>query len=193
MFASLKKHFLTIFGKIKVSKYPMWLSYNPTTFLAKGEQYREAVEVLQPGYIIGRGYTDYLDVWFIPGNYSHTCICTKVGEWDQKIVHAMSCGVFEQDLIDFLRCDRFIIFKPKKFRQKAIKLAKSFVGREYDFDFKIGNDKLYCHELCARCYPDLQLEPENVGFGKKAYTIQSFVKSPDFEVVYEFNPKNKNT
>ena len=191
MFKWLREKFLTIFGRIKISKYPMWFSYSPTTFLAKGRQFREAVEVLQPGYVIGRGYTDYLDGYFIPGQYSHTGICVKNSEWEQSMIHAMSVGVFQQDLVDFLRCDRFIIFKPRKDLKKAVRIAKSLVGRPYDFDFKTNNKAYYCHELTAYCFPNLKIEQMNVMFGKKAYTIDSFINSPDFEVVYEFDPRKE--
>ena len=162
MFTWLKETFLTIFGKIKVSKYPMWLSYSPTTYKVKGEQYRQAVEVLKPGYVIGRGYDDYLDGWFIPGDYSHTCICSANNELYQYVIHAMSQGVFQQDLIDFLKCDRFVIFKPKKYLQKAVKIAKSLIGQKYDFSFKSGNGRYYCHELTRSCFPDLDVKETKV-------------------------------
>lgn len=187
MFNWLKKTFLTIFGRIKVSKYPLWFSYSPTTYLAKGKQFREAVEVLKPGYVIARGYNDYLDGYFIPGQYSHTCICSKLSEWEQYIIHSMAYGVFQQDLIDFLRCDKFVIFKPRKHLKKAVRIAKSLIGRNYDFDFKNGNDGLYCHEMTAKCFPDLDIKPIKIGFGKEVYTVDSFINSPDFEIVYEFN------
>ena len=56
----LKSKLLTIFGRIKVSKYPMWLSYSPTTYKVKGEQIRQAIKLLKPGYVIGRGYDERL-------------------------------------------------------------------------------------------------------------------------------------
>lgn len=189
MFKWLKEKILTIFGKIKVSKYPLWLTYNPSTFQAKGDQYRKAVEILEPGYIIGRGYEDYLDGYFIPGDYSHSCICSSMLTNGQKIIHSMAYGVFEEDLIDFLRCDRFVIFKPKKCLKKAVKIAKSLIGKKYDFDFDLENNKYYCHEFCATCYPDLDIKPIKTKYGKEAYTIDSFINSKDFEIVYEFNPK----
>lgn len=188
MFSWLKRKILTIFGRIKISKYPMWLSYCPTTYKVRGEQYREAVEVLESGYVIGRGYDSYLDGYFIPGDYSHTCLCSKIGEWEQFVIHSMAHGVFQQDLIDFLRCDRFVIFKPKKCLRKAVNIAKKLIGKPYDFSFKEGNGKYYCHEMTAKCFPDLNIKPVKIAFGKEAYTIQSFIDSPDFEIVYEYNP-----
>lgn len=191
MFKWLWKKFLTIFGRIKVSKYPMWLSYNPTTFLAKGEQYRKAVQFLKPGYVIARGYNDYLDGYFIPGDYTHSGICTECNSESQQMIHSMSCGVFQEDVVDFLRCDKFIIFKPRKCLKKAIRKAKSLIGQQYDFTFNLDNGAYYCHELIAVCYKDLDIKTVKATFGKEAYTVQSFIDSPDFEVVYEYNPEKK--
>ena len=189
MFKRLKEKLLTVFGSIKVSKYPMWVSYSPTTYKAKGKQYREVVDLLKPGYVLGRGYDDYLDGYFIPGNYSHSGICARMGDNIETVIHSMSCGVFEQDLIDFLRCDRFVIFKPRKGLRNAVKIAHSLIGKKYDFDFVVGNNSYYCHEMVAKCYPDLDIKPVKTLFGKMAYTIDSFIQSPDFEIVYEFNDK----
>lgn len=191
MFAWLKRKLLTIFGRIKISKYPMWLSYSPTTYKVRGEQVRQAIEVLKPGYVIGRGYDDYLDGFFIPGDYSHTGICTTNNCWDQYVIHSMAQGVFQQDLIDFLKCDRFVIFKPRKYCQKAVKIAKSMLGRKYDFDIKDNNSEYYCHELTAACFPDLDIKEIRIAGIKKAYTIDSFIDSPDFEIVYEYNPNKE--
>ena len=169
----------------------MWLSYNPITYKVKGEHYRQAIKVLKPGYVIGRGYDDYLDGYFIPGDYSHTSICVSNNNEEASVIHSMAPGVFKQDLIDFLRCDRFVIFKPKSGLKKAVNIAKTLVGRKYDFDFRAGNNSYYCHEMVAECFPCLNI-PKFKSYGKETYTIQSFINSSDFEIVYEFNPKKNN-
>lgn len=61
MFNYFKKLFLTIFGKIKVFRWPMFIVYDPSTYLVKGQQIREILDIIKPGYIIGRGYDNYLD------------------------------------------------------------------------------------------------------------------------------------
>ena len=45
--------------------------------------------------------------------------------------------------------------------------------------------------MTAYCFPGLKIDQVDVMFGKKAYTIDSFINSPDFEVVYEFDPKKE--
>lgn len=190
MFKTIKKKILTILGRIKISKYPLFISYCPTSYKVRGKQFRELKDLLKPGYVIGRGYSDYLDGYFIPGEYSHTSICYKNDKMDQLVIHAMAHGVFQEDLIDFLRCDKIIVFKPKKYLKKATSIAKKLIGKPYDFDFDNNNGCYYCHEMTAKCFPDLDVQEITVSkfLNKKAYTIDSFIKSNDFEVVYEYNP-----
>lgn len=193
MFKAIKRLFLTIFGKIKVFKFPMFLVYDPHTYSVRGDQVRKVLDIIKPGYIIGRGYDNYLDGFFIPGKYSHTCIVSKVDPVKQTIIHAMSQGVFEEDILDFLRCDRIIVFKPRSGRMNAVKTARKALGKPYDFDFETDDASFYCHELTRHCYPNLEIEPVQVGhlfWKKQVFTIDSFTSSPDMEVVYEFDPKD---
>ena len=54
--------------------------------------------------------------------YSHGAI--YVG--DGKIIHAISKGCSYINAIDFMRCDRICILRPKRGITAALKLAKSF-------------------------------------------------------------------
>ena len=194
MFNYLKKLFLTIFGKIKVFKWPMFIVYDPSTYLVKGQQIREILGIIKPGYIIGRGYDNYLDGWFIPGRYSHTAVVATVKPNKQTVIHSMSQGVFEQDILDFLKCDRIVIFKPRNGRSVAVKTARKMIGKGYDFDFETNDDRFYCHELTQYCFPKLEISPVTIGhwwWKREVYTIDSFTESPDLEIVYEFDPKNE--
>ena len=176
MFKWLKRVFLTMFGKIKVFKYPMFIVYDPHTYAVHGEQVREILRLVKPGYIIGRGYDNYLDGAFIPGRYSHTGIVAMANPDKHTIIHAMSQGVFEQDLLDFLRCDRVVVFKPRTRRTNAVKAARKALGKSYDFDFETGDEQFYCHELSAHCYPSLDVKPMTVGkwfWKREVYTIAS--------------------
>ena len=158
MLNKLKQWFLTIFGDIKVYKYPMFIVYCPDTFKVKGTDTREALNTLEPGDIVLRKYVHYLDGYFIPGEYSHSSIYVGNG----KIIHAVADGVEYIDAIDFLRCDGFCIMRPndKKIAEKAVEFAKVVAATRtgYDFDFKSGNSTYYCHELVATAYKDLEIE-----------------------------------
>ena len=187
----IKRCLLNILGDIKVYRFPMFIIYDPTTFAVKGYHTRQAINALQPGDIVMRGYSMYLDGFFIPGEFSHSSI--YVG--DNTIVHAVAEGVQTIDVIDFLRCDRFCIMRPKDatLAAKAVKEANSFIGTPYDFDFVEGTDAFYCHEMTAECYSDCDIAMQGVrilGFKcAPRYTCDSFLTNGNFEKIMEVNPK----
>lgn len=187
----LKSKFLTIFGDIKVFKYPFWIVYDPEQYQISGTKLREILNVLQPGDIIARGYVNYLDGYFIPGRYSHTGI--YIGA--DTMIHSVAEGVCKVDVLDFLQCDRCCIIRPKNRNAvtDAIDRAHMYLGTKYDFSFSAGDDALYCHELTAACYEGLKIEkhiPTLFGGmvkGKEPlYLAQSFIESEDFKVIGEW-------
>lgn len=188
---ALKSKLLTWFGDIKIYKYPFWMIYCPSTYLVKGKETRIAINMIRDGDLILRGYRDYLDGKFIPGAYSHTGI--YVG--DGKMIHATAEGVNCVDIIDFLRCDRFVILRPIGGQDIAIARAKTFLEKKlaYDFNFESWNNAMYCHELGAQCYYGILKIEKKVPTlfrglikGNPAYLAESFLDSPDFEKIYEF-------
>lgn len=196
MLYKIKSNLLRIFGCIRVFKYPFWAVYNPATFAAKGAHYRQASRIIKPGDILLRGYNEYLDGYFIPGAYSHSCV--YVGGERRLVLHAMSPGVIEDDLVDFLRCDRFCILRPRDGTKTAVKLARSNKGIPYDYNFEIGTARFYCHEFTASCFPGLSIEPKTpvwfkglVSSKRRVYLAESFLTSSDFELIMEFNPKEQ--
>ena len=74
MFKKIKKLFLNILGDIKVYRFPFFMIYDPTTFLIKGYHTRQAINAIQTGCIVLRGYKCYADGFFIPGDFSHSGI-----------------------------------------------------------------------------------------------------------------------
>ena len=183
----LKKKGLDIIGDIKVYRFPFFMIYDPSTFRVKGYHTRQAMELVKPGDLILRKYVNYLDGFFIPGEYSHTGI--YVG--DGQMVHAVSENVSHIDIIDFLRCDSFCILRAKDqaLVPRAIEIAESLVGSSYDFDFEDSNSGFYCHELGVSCYPTLDLKKKPVKILgirlKERYLSSTFTESDDFETVLE--------
>ena len=107
---SIKSVLLSIFGDIKVYKWPFFMVYCPTSFRVKGFHTLEAMRFLQPGDIIQRKFINYLDGYFIPGSYSHTGIYIK----DSTVIHAIAeGGVSETSVIDFMRCDAVRILRTR--------------------------------------------------------------------------------
>ena len=56
----LKRQFLTCFGDIKVFRWPMFIVYDPGSYLIKGELIREVINLIEPGDILLRKYKNYL-------------------------------------------------------------------------------------------------------------------------------------
>lgn len=197
--------FLTFFGDIKCFRYPCWLVYDPDDYQVTGDKVLEIMEILKPGDIILRGYNRYLDGKFINifgidtskteigGDWSHGAIYIGKG----KIIHAIAEGVSMTDVIDFTRCDRICIFRPKKQQSVAIKNAKKFLKDNvpYDFSFENSASSLYCFELAALSYKKLNIPTFNIKkfFGlinkKNIYVAQSFLNSKDLDLVFCLNPK----
>ena len=180
---------MTWFGNIKVFKWPLFIVYDPTSFKVTGEQILEILEILEPGDVILRKFDSYADSKFIPGDYSHGAV--YVG--DNKIIHAVAEGVSEIDAVSFCMCDRICILRPRAGVRNAIAKAKKFAKDKvpYDFAYKRNSSALYCFELCAECYPKLDIKPRDVKklFGllrkKNVYLAESFTSSPDFKMVFQ--------
>lgn len=135
---SFSERFLTVFGDIKFYRFPFFLVYDPGSYQVKGEDVRELLDILQPGDILLRAYTNYLDGKFIPGLFSHAALYygemtealrPKIGErvknandrrraqeelfkpGKQMVVHAMAEGVFVEDILTFSRCDKMAVMR----------------------------------------------------------------------------------
>lgn len=132
---TLLQKFLTIFGDIKIFRWPLFLLYHPVGYGVKGEDVREVIDTVRPGDILVRGYRDYLDGHFIPGYFSHVGIfvgeLTEADRPDlektaaalgkghqshfrtgkQMVVHALAEGVLTEDVINFCRCDYMAVLR----------------------------------------------------------------------------------
>ncbi len=181
MLTYVRNSFLKFFGDIKIFKFPLFILYDPGSYKVKGYEVRKVIDSVKPGDIMVRGYSNYLDGYFIPGFFSHTGlylgetkktdlvmpeIVEKVFyEGKQAVIHSMAEGVFMEDLINFCKCDYLVILRRnqqiepkvnfnedfKKVYQKAMKN----LGKGYDFKFDfsdIGN--LSCTELVFICNED---------------------------------------
>ena len=187
----IKQAFLTVFGDIKIYKFPFFMIYCPTTFKVKGYHTRNVMDVIKPGDIVLRKYVDDLDGYFIPGRYSHSSI--YVG--DGQIIHAVADGVEYIDLIDFLRCDDFCVLRQddeeaaKKACEFAIQAEKD--KAKYDFDFMSDNNDYYCHELVATAYSDLNIQKKSVKMFKifklqPRFLAESFLEDTRFKKIINF-------
>lgn len=187
--------FLTQFGNIKVFRFPLFWVYDPDDYQVTGQKVHELMKMLKPGDVILRGYSHYLDGFFIPNSLKFSHASIYMG--DGRIIHAIAEGVSETNLIEFTRCDRIAVFRPKKGMKKAMKKAQDFLDENtpYDFGYTKGESELYCFELCGECYNMLQIPTYEVkkflGLVKRenTYLADSFFESPDFELIFQYNPK----
>ena len=187
--------FLTMFGDVKVFKWPFWIVYDPECFKMPGEKIIDLIDCIQPGDVILRGYDMYLDSAFIDSKraYSHAGLYIGANE----VIHAVAPNVSKCNIIDFCECDRIAVVRPKKGQKNAIKLAKKFLKDNipYDFNFADNREALYCFELAAESYPKLSIPRKTVSkfFGilkkKNVVLSDSFFESKDFKLIFEYNPK----
>jgi uncharacterized protein YycO len=178
-----------IFTSLQFFPFPFFILWGTTTYKVKGHHQRKILNNLQVGDVIMRRYDRYVTAWFIPGYWKHVGI--YVG--DNKIVHAMTRGVIEEDILTYLRADQIAILRVKKEHQKKAKQeigekAKSYIGRSYDFDFNtVCNDALYCSELIKECYkdyPDLEFKVKEKGLFSKGAIPPDYLMNAGFEVIY---------
>ena len=186
--------FLTVFGDIKVFSWPMWIVYDPDDFEVTGAKTAQMLQALKPGDVVVRGYKHYADGKFIPSKSGWSHGAVYVGGWE--IVHAVASGVQYIDAIEFARCDRIAVLRPRKNAKSAVKKARKYAKENvpYDFGFEHGTSALYCFELCGECYDGLDVKKKTTSalfglFKKEVYLAESFFESPDFEVVMEYNPR----
>jgi len=157
----IQAKFLEYFGRAKISKFPPFLYIAPKTYKLKGFHYYEAIQDLEPGDILLRGFDDYLDGFFIPGKYSHAGIYvgrTETGV--RQVVHAMTPDVQYTDLVTFMRAERIAVVRPSVLlidKHKAIEHAKQQIGKPYDYDFifeenEVADTRFSCSELIWSSY-----------------------------------------
>ncbi|MFA6053446.1 MAG: YiiX/YebB-like N1pC/P60 family cysteine hydrolase [Methylobacter sp.] len=187
---ALKRTVLTIFGDIKIFKWPFFVIYQPASFRVKGRHTRKIMACILPGDVVMRAYVDYLDGYFIPKGESG---CSHSGLYvgDNQVVHSIAEGSTLIDIIDFCRADKIIVLRPSDHQAWAIDHAKKCADENipYDFNFTPGPGKYYCHEFTASCYPDLKIKPLSrkiLGFisSPKAFLADSFYTNKNFKKIY---------
>ena len=138
----LTEGFLTVFGDLKVYRWPMFLIYDPGGYEIKGPAVREVMNAVRPGDILVRGYKTYLDSYFIPGYFNHAGLYlgevaprdldrvrlhagrSQFRAGEQMVIHALAEGVLMEDLLNFCRCDYMAVLR---FPQRI----QAEVGRDF--------------------------------------------------------------
>ena len=119
----------------------------------RAEHILKMMDIIQPGDIICRKYTYYLDSILIPGEFSHSGLVFD----SSKMGHSIAEGCQYIHPIDFVKdTDGFIICRPKYEKPadlvRVFDLAKWYIDNKVQYDFMFNDiKKLYCHEFTCRC------------------------------------------
>lgn len=174
---------------LQVFPYPLFILWGPTSYKVKGHHARNVIDKLEVGDIILRRYDHYVTSWVIPGWWKHVGI--YVG--DNKIIHADTRGVLEEDILTYLRTDYVCVMRaPENYQDLAKKeipdRARVHLGKPYDFEFATNNDeRFYCTELVKKCffdYYDIKFKIKDKGFFGKGAIIPDYIMDAGFELVY---------
>ena len=190
---NLQKHVFGFIGDIKWSglTHPFWFTINATGYKLKGEHYRKLKKRLQPGDIVIRRFEGYIDKWFIPGFWNHAGLYIgDDGEKLEQVVHAVSEGVIQEDILNFMRTDHMLVLRlaPQEGNETAaegaVNKAKSIVGKPYDFgfDFKDTN-RFSCTELVDYCYPGVVQGKKR--FGRETIIADDFYSSDALTTIWD--------
>lgn len=141
-------------SEVQIVSHPLWLVTGPVHNKVKAEHIRQVLSVVRQGDIIFRRQERALGTKVIPGYFSHVGIVKN----KTTVIHAVSVGVVEEDILDFLRTDACAVLHipDAALRRKAANKAKSCLGKPYDYIFDSDDKRaLYCTELAMYCYPDV--------------------------------------
>lgn len=184
IFRKLKEAFINFFGNIRVFKGGIVLFGGPAYGL-KGPDWRDILNLIQPGDIIGNSHKHYVSSFFIKGDFGHVGL--YVG--NNKIIHVVTAGIVKEDILTFLRADGAFIVRPKdqSVVEDAIKKAYTQLAKkvEYDYDFdKQDIDEFYCSEFTDYCtgYPLRSSMDEDKKF---ILPDDYLIPSEKFEIIYK--------
>ncbi|ALG67860.1 YiiX/YebB-like N1pC/P60 family cysteine hydrolase [Beggiatoa leptomitoformis] len=126
---SFVEKLLTFLSRLKGYKSPLFIVYQPHSFLIKGKDTQEVMHLIKPGDILLRTYNNYLDKYFVKGTFTHAGLylgevtenhlrqIAKVDKPEryatgtQMVIHALADTVILEDLIQFCRCDALAILR----------------------------------------------------------------------------------
>ncbi len=213
MLSYIRNGFLKFFGDIKIFKFPFFILYDPGSYKVKGYEVRKVIDSVKAGDIMVRGYSNYLDGYFIPGFFSHAglylgetkktdAVMPEIVEKDfyegkQVVIHSMAEGVFMEDLINFCKCDYLVILRRNQQTEPGVDFGEDFknvyrkamknLGKGYDFKFDFSDyGNLSCTELVYVCNEDF-LPLYNVKLKKRRVLLASReILIPDDFITKEF-------
>jgi len=182
------KLIIKLFGDVQFFPAPMFcLFWGDTHYQVKGGEVREVLNMLEVGDILVCRFDRYVSSWFIPGFWTHVAL--YVG--DDKVVHAMTKGVVEDDVLTFMRTDYVAVLRlpvDDHLKDRSVELVREFIGKDYDFLFETTDDeRVYCSELVKRGYPGVLDD-----LGSEAIPPDRFFEIEGVKVVHDSREWRKN-
>lgn len=113
----------------------------------KGPDMRSILDVLQPGDVLLRRFSNTLGSILTPGYFSHAAFYYG----DNKVIHMLGEGIVEQDILTFMCCDDVVVLRPPSekillAREKSQFYLKENIEYDYHFD-KVSKKRFYCTEF----------------------------------------------
>ena len=135
---------------------------------------------LQPGDILNSRAEGEFTNLVIPGFFKHSSLYMG----DGKVIEAVGEGVRSISLVDFL-VDKDIIgvYRPTWLDAKphlACISIEKYLGKKYDYLFKLGTKEFYCSELVYQAYRDAH---PSMGFKRRTIFDIETVLPDDFMCV----------
>jgi uncharacterized protein YycO len=133
--------------------YPLGIVlYGQTGYKVKGDDTRKLIDTLKRGDVLLTAYDHYLGYFFM--HWGHAGI--YVGE--NRVVHMLGDGIKNEDILTFSRKDHIMVLRcdDKHRADKAADKAEALYSDDiqYDYDFKLGNETMYCSELVWHVYDE---------------------------------------
>jgi len=122
----------------------------------RAKDYREIVEVASPGMILLSKIDGQMTNLFIPGEYKHGAVYRD----EFTVVEAISKGVVQTDIIDFLLTkDKVCLLEPMFADRDQMEQVADWCDLQlgFPYDYKFGGDvkAFYCFELAYAAYKEI--------------------------------------
>ena len=143
---NIKSKVIYFFAHIRLYWLGFMLFGDPACKI-KGPHMRAILDVLQPGDVLLRRFSNTLGSMLTPGYFSHAAFYFG----DNKVIHMLGDGIVEEDILTFMECDDIAVIRPpaeKIFRAKEKSLLYLKEGIEYDYHFDtVSKKRFYCTEF----------------------------------------------
>lgn len=143
---------------------------------------------LQAGDVILSHCNGFISNWLIGDFYTHAAIYSAYN----TIVEATGEGVHSKHLFDYLKdLDYLIVLRYKNLsidQTVFYNLLAKTLGKKYDYTFEQSAERFYCSELIDYLFKNLDIGYNSIRekyLWKSVVTPQSFLKHPQFQIVYK--------